>query len=128
MAVKPEQAEVKAAGGVVWRRAGEMIAIAIAHRPRYDDWSLPKGKLEPGESWEEAALREVEEETGVRGELGEYLGETSYSGKVVRWWLMTTADEGGPSNEVDAVRWVAIDEAAAVLSYARDRELVSRLR
>jgi 8-oxo-dGTP diphosphatase len=102
--------------------------VLLIHRERYDDWSLPKGKLEPGESWEEAAVREVEEETGVRGELGEYLGETSYSGKVVRWWRMDTDSDAAPSNEVDAVQWATVDDALEVLSYRRDRELVSRLR
>ena len=91
--VDPDAAEVKAAGGVVWRRAGDTIAIAIAHRPRYDDWSLPKGKLDKGESWEEGALREVWEETGMRCRLGEELEPTNYQDrkgrdKVVRYWLM----------------------------------------
>jgi 8-oxo-dGTP diphosphatase len=106
--------------------------VLLIHRDRYDDWSLPKGKLEPGESFEEAALREVEEETGVRGTLGRYLGETSYAtdhgDKVVRWWSMTTDDEAGISDEVDAVKWVAVDEAVEHLSYAGDRDVVSRLR
>ena len=105
-------------------------ACCSIHRARYDDWSLPKGKLEPGESWEDAAVREVEEETGVRGELGEYLGETSYTGKVVRWWLMATSGEAAPSNEVDAVRWVALDEAprlADVCARPRARQARSRL-
>ena len=63
----PEAAEVKASGGVVWRRDGDgSRQVVVVHRPRYDDWSLPKGKLDPGESWEEAALREVEEEVGLR--------------------------------------------------------------
>jgi 8-oxo-dGTP diphosphatase len=115
---------IRAAGCVVVRDE----RVLLIHRERYDDWSLPKGKLEPGESWEDAAVREVEEETGVRGELGEYLGETSYGDKVVRWWLMTTDADAGPSNEVDAVQWATVDEALALLSYARDRELVSRLR
>lgn len=102
--------------------------VLLVHRDRYDDWSLPKGKLEPGETWEEAALREVEEETGVRAELGTYLGETSYGDKVVRWWLMSTTDDAQPSNEVDAVRWATPEEAAAILSYPGDRGLLSALR
>ena len=94
MTVDPEAAEVKAAGGVVWRRAGDTIAIAVAHRPRYDDWSLPKGKLDEGESWEDGALREVEEETGMRCELGRELDPVTYRDrkgrlKLVRWWEMT---------------------------------------
>ncbi len=102
--------------------------VLLIHRERYDDWSLPKGKLEPGETWEQAALREVEEETGVRAELGAYLGETSYGQKVVRWWAMTTDDDAGPSNEVDAVRWATVDEALEVLTYPGDRDMLSRLR
>ena len=102
--------------------------VLLIHRDRYDDWSLPKGKLEPGETWEAAALREVEEETGVRAELGAYLGETSYGEKVVRWWAMATDDEARPSNEVDEVRWATVDEALELLSYSLDRELVKRLR
>ena len=114
MTVDPEAAEVKAAGGVVWRRAGDTIAIAIAHRPRYDDWSLPKGKLDHGESWEDGALREVEEETGMRCRLGEELEPTNYQDrkgrdKVVRYWLMEPEDDTDfvPNDEVDELRWLA---------------------
>jgi 8-oxo-dGTP diphosphatase len=131
MAVEPEQAEVKAAGGVVWRRAGDAIAIAVAHRPRYDDWSLPKGKLDPGESWEEAALREVHEEIGLRCRLGEELDPVAYNdrkgrAKVVRYWLMEPEDDVAftPNDEVDELRWLAPDEAARELTYPHDRELV----
>ena len=70
MTVDPDAAEVKAAGGVVWRHGEGGVEIVVAHRPRYDDWSLPKGKLDKGESWEQAALREVEEEVGLRCRLG----------------------------------------------------------
>jgi 8-oxo-dGTP diphosphatase len=105
--------------------------VLLIHRERHDDWSLPKGKLEPGETWEQAALREVEEETGVRCELGAYLGETHYDvergSKTVRWWAMNTGDDAGPSNEVDAVAWATLDEARARLTYDRDRALVERV-
>jgi ADP-ribose pyrophosphatase YjhB (NUDIX family) len=131
MAVDPEAAEVKAAGGLVWRRAGDTIAIAIAHRPRYDDWSLPKGKLDAGEGWEEAALREVEEETGMRCRLGDELEPVTYQDrkgrdKVVRYWLMEPEDDTDfvPNDEVDQLRWMAPPEALEILSYPRDRELV----
>jgi 8-oxo-dGTP diphosphatase len=131
MALDPDAAEVKAAGGVVWRRAGDTIAIAVAHRPRYDDWSLPKGKLDTGEDWAEAALREVEEETGMRCRLGEELDPTNYQDrkgrdKVVRYWLMEPEDDTDfvPNEEVDQLRWLAPPEAADVLSYPHDRELV----
>ncbi len=134
MAVDPEAAEVKAAGGVVWRRAGDGIAIAIAHRPRYDDWSLPKGKLDPGERWEDGALREVEEETGLRCRLGEELDPTSYHdrkgrAKVVRYWLMEPEDDIAftPNDEVDELRWLIPSAAAGLLTYPRDRELVAGL-
>jgi 8-oxo-dGTP diphosphatase len=128
-------AEVEAAGGAVWRRAGDGVEVAVVHRPKYDDWSLPKGKLDAGESFEEAAVREVEEETGVRGELGPSLGEVRYRDhkdrdKLVRWWAMEAAGEGDfrPDDEVDELRWVPLDEAPALLTYDFDRDLIERLR
>jgi 8-oxo-dGTP diphosphatase len=131
MALDPEQAEVKAAGGVVWRPAGDTVANAIAHRPRYDDWSLPKGKLDQGESWEDAALREVEEEIGLRCRLGEELEPVAYEdrkgrAKVVRYWLMEPDNDVAftPNDEVDELRWLAPPEAADVLTYPHDAELV----
>jgi len=124
-----EDAEVLAAGGVVVRKG----QIAVVHRPKYDDWTLPKGKLDPGESFEQAALREVEEETGMRCTLGDYLGHRSYHDrhgrpKLVRYWRMSV--EGGefaPNREVDELRWLAPDEAAELLSYELDRDLIGRL-
>ena len=120
---------IKAAGGVV---VGDDGRVVVIHRPRYDDWSLPKGKLEPGETWEQAALREVQEETGLRCELHEELPPEEYldnrgRAKTVRWWRMTPIEDLGftPSEEVDERRWMTPDEAAATLSYQHERRLVS---
>jgi 8-oxo-dGTP diphosphatase len=131
MAVDPEQAEVKAAGGVVWRRGADRIELAVAHRPRYDDWSLPKGKLNRGESWEDAALREVEEEIGLRCRLGEELDPVGYRDrkgreKAVRYWLMEPEADTPfePNDEVDEMRWLTPEDAAEALSYPHDVELV----
>jgi 8-oxo-dGTP pyrophosphatase MutT (NUDIX family) len=125
---------VRAAGGVVLRRgpAGKLETVLV-HRPAYDDWTLPKGKLLEGETEEEAAVREVEEETGLRCELGRELGTTSYRDargrrKTARYWEMTPIEgELAPTNEIDEARWVPLDDAAGMLTYARDRELLKRL-
>jgi 8-oxo-dGTP diphosphatase len=128
--IDPEAAEVKAAGGVVRREGEGGPEIAVAHRPRYDDWSLPKGKLDPGESWEDAALREVEEEIGLRCALGEELSPVAYTdnkgrSKVVRYWLMEPISGGfTPNSEVDEVRWLPPGQAAELLTYSHDRELI----
>jgi 8-oxo-dGTP diphosphatase len=125
---------VKAAGGVIVRPGHHPPAVLLVHRPKYDDWTLPKGKVEPGESDEDCALREVEEETTLRCKLGAELPPTSYvdgSGrpKRVRWWLMEPAGgEPAPANEVDEVRWVRAEEAGRLLTYARDRVLLASLR
>ena len=123
---------MKAAGGVVWRRGEEGVEVAIVHRPRYDDWSLPKGKLDRGESWEDAAAREVEEEIGVRCELGEELspiGYTDHKGraKAVRYWLMEAVGQHTfePNDEVDEVRWLKIRKALGRVSYPRDRDVLN---
>jgi len=132
MTVDPDSAEVKASGGVVYRQGDGGLEILTVHRPRYDDWSLPKGKLDPGESWEAAALREIEEETGLCGELGPELTPTSYRdnkdrAKVVRYWLVEATGDGPgfePDDEVDTLRWVPASEAPDTLTYPRDAELV----
>jgi 8-oxo-dGTP diphosphatase len=126
-------AEVKAAGGVVRRDGPGGVEILVVHRPRYDDWSLPKGKLDPGETFEAAALREVEEETGVRAALREELPPIRYRDakgrdKLVRYWVMDVVDQGRfePNDEVDEIRWLAPGVAGDLLSYLRDAELVRR--
>jgi 8-oxo-dGTP diphosphatase len=130
----PEAAEVKAAGGVVCRRTGDgALEIAVVHRPRYDDWSFPKGKLDAGEGWEDAALREVLEETGMRCRLGRELSPVGYEDrkgrpKAVRYWVMEVQDGGFAANdEVDELRWLSPDAATELLSYPHDVELAREL-
>jgi 8-oxo-dGTP diphosphatase len=108
--------------------------IIVVHRPKYDDWSMPKGKLEPGETWEQGAVREVEEETGLRVRLGEELGDEHYIDnkgrpKTVRWFRMDALEDPGftPNDEVDERRWITPEEAASLLTYQRDRDLLAGL-
>jgi len=123
---------VQAAGGVISRR-GERgdYEVLLIHRPRRRDWTFPKGKLEAGETHETCALREVEEETGLRCVLGRELATTSHRDgqgrlKIVRYWMMDPGEgTAEPRNEVDAVRWVSLEDAANLLTYPRDRELLS---
>ncbi len=124
---------VQAAGGLVLRRQGEHLQIAVVHRPVHQDWSYPKGKLEEGETFEAAALREVHEETGLSCRLIRFLGHTEYIDrkgrpKAVAYWVMA-AESGSfqPNEEVDEVRWLDVTEAALTLSYERDRELLAVL-
>jgi 8-oxo-dGTP diphosphatase len=120
---------VRAAGGLVVRD-GEVLLV---HRPKYDDWSFPKGKCYEGESDEACALREVEEETGLRCELTAELGRTSYRDargrpKIVRYWRMrAVTGEFVPHDEVDEIRWETPDDAARLLSWSRDVPLLERL-
>jgi 8-oxo-dGTP pyrophosphatase MutT (NUDIX family) len=126
---------VRAAGGAVIRaREGGGVEICVVHRPTYDDWSLPKGKLDRGESFEHAALREVHEETGLRCRLRQELDEVLYEDakgrpKRVRYWLMDVAADLGftPNDEVDEVRWLELPAAAALMTYEHDSELVASL-
>jgi 8-oxo-dGTP diphosphatase len=128
------QVVVEAAGGVVLRESDDGPEVLVVHRPKYDDWSLPKGKLDPGETFETAATREVEEETGWRCTLGEELPAVRYTDrhgrpKIVRYWTMTAVSftEFTPNDEVDDVRWLPVAEAATLLSYDADRQLVQRV-
>jgi 8-oxo-dGTP pyrophosphatase MutT (NUDIX family) len=134
---------VRAAGGVVTRPgAGGETEVLIVHRPRYDDWSLPKGKAEPGERDADTALREVEEETGYRCILGPELPTVRYEDrrgrqKQVRFWHMTVSSDTSPgkneeavfvpNDEVDERRWISPTAAATLLSYDADRRLVLSL-
>ena len=126
---------VRAAGGVVTRTnaAGER-ELLLVHRPRYDDWTLPKGKAEPGESDEECALREVEEETSLECELGEEVAISEYEDgagrpKRVRYYAMTPREgaRAVPRNEVDDLRWLTRREALDTLTYDRDVDVVERV-
>ncbi len=130
----PSQTDVvQAAGGLVVRRHSGLLQIVVVHRPVQHDWSFPKGKLEPGETLEIAALREVREETGMTCDLLRFIGHTEYVDrkgrqKTVAYWIM--AATGGffsPNEEVDALRWLDLDPAAGLLSYQRDQELLAVL-
>lgn len=122
---------IRAAGGVVCRIGpSDETEIAIIHRPAYDDWTLPKGKVEPDESPENCALREVREETGFRCELRRPLGCTAYvdrrgRDKVACYWVMEV--RGGrfkPGIEVDRLQWLPVDDAVKRLTYGRDKTLL----
>jgi 8-oxo-dGTP diphosphatase len=121
-----------AAGAVLWRGAFGAVEVAVVHRPRYDDWSWPKGKPHGGEPLPLTAVREVKEETGHTAVLGPRLSETHYpvaaGEKVAHYW----AAEAGPgtfvpSDEVDELRWLAPEQARDLLSYPHDRALVGEL-
>lgn len=139
---------IRAAGGVLWRPAANPtdgdgrdtglepgVEVAVVHRPRYKDWSLPKGKLGPGEPEVEGAVREVLEETGFRVRIGRALGETRYLKavggverlKVVHWWAMR-AETGAfaPNDEIDDLRWLSLDGASAILTRDSDRVVLER--
>jgi len=125
---------IQAAGGVLYRDGYPDIGpeFLVVHRNRYHDWSLPKGKLDRGESFEDAAVREIKEETGFKSKRGDYLGAVTYETnrsrlKLVRYWLMK-AQKGSfqPNSEVDRVEWVGLHGAQALLTYNRDARLVER--
>jgi 8-oxo-dGTP diphosphatase len=125
---------VRAAGGVVVRDGTGAPEVVVVHRPKYDDWTLPKGKAEEWESDEECALREVEEETGLVCELLEELDGASYTDasgrpKVVRYWLMRPVDGAlRPTREIDDACWLTLEQAEARLSYERDLRVLRSAR
>ncbi len=126
---------VRAAGGAVWRWGPSDIEVLLVHRPVYDDWTLPKGKVQPGEDDEDAALREVLEETGFVCELGAELASTRYRDrhgrpKVVRYWAMevyTEVTHFHANDEVDKLAWLGVEKAMERLTYERDREVLDAL-
>lgn len=132
-------ASVAAAGALVWRavggrsRSSHEIEVALVHRPRYDDWSWPKGKLDPGEDWASAAVREVEEETGLRVRLGLPLPTSLYAlqrGEIkqVRYWSAEViGGDGALLNEIDQVVWLSPADAATRLTHPRDRDQLTAL-
>jgi 8-oxo-dGTP diphosphatase len=126
---------IEAAGGVVWRRGSKgALKVLLVHRDRYDDWSFPKGKLDPGETHRHAALREVEEETGLRCKTGDELPEVRYDdrkgrAKRVRYWSMEPVDGSfAPNDEVDAVRWASLDDARDAHTNEHDLAVLEGMR
>lgn len=123
-----------AAGGIVWDKKGAERRVAIVHRPKYDDWSLPKGKPEPGEEIAETAWREIREELGVDVDFGDFAGTTHYllrdgRSKVVLFWHMIK--RGGestfkPNREIDAVEWLSAKEAIKKLTHDVEKELMRK--
>ena len=133
---KSAAAPVLAAGAVLWRPTADSadIEVAVIHRPRYDDWSLPKGKVDPGESEPVTAVREIHEETGFRAVLGRRLGSVCYpveqGTKSVRYWAARAdSDVGGeftPNDEVDKIMWLPVPDAMTRLEYPHDRKVLRR--
>ncbi len=122
---------IRAAGGLVWKDTGGEKLLAVVHRPRHNDWSLPKGKLKRGEEWIRAAVREVEEETACRVEPLDYAGTLSYSidgkPKEVRYWHMKVLEEREfeANDEVDRIIWLPKDYALNLLDYSDERDLAA---
>jgi 8-oxo-(d)GTP phosphatase len=129
--MEPAAADVLAAGAVLWRPGVHGVEIALVHRPKYDDWSFPKGKLDAGETMPFAAVREVAEETGQVARLGPLLGDVRYSvpegGKLVRYWAAEACGgEFTPGAETDELRWMDAADAAGLLSYQHDVDVLER--
>jgi 8-oxo-dGTP diphosphatase len=141
MAKDAPETEVAAAGGLVTRpgagersRNADAVEVVLVHRPKYDDWTFPKGKVEKGETEEQAATREVREETGFECALGEEFATVRYVDgrgrpKRVRYWMMTVVGgvETVPNGEVDDLRWLSPGDATTLLTYEHDQALARRL-
>jgi 8-oxo-dGTP diphosphatase len=129
-----DEPEVRAAGGIPWRQEGDELEVLVIHRPRYGDWTFPKGKLDPGETWEQAAVREVWEETAIVAVLDVEIAGTEYRDrhgcrKQVRYWSMPVAADAGfeANDEVSERRWVPVADAARTLTYDHDRVVLDSL-
>lgn len=124
---------IEAAGGILWRKTASGQELALIHRPRYDDWTLPKGKRESGEQWQETALREVYEETSQKATLKDFVGSIAYLAngvpKIVLFWNMTTVETTRfqPNREVDKIVWLPLEEALKKISYDSERNLLTKL-
>ena len=125
-----DEGVVKAAGGLVWRGGRNGPKLAVVHRPRQDDWRLPKGKLKPGEDFTEAAAREVAEETGCRPRLVEFAGYALYARnrrpKLALFWHMTADGEScfEPNDEIDRVKWLTPESALERIKHPEERRLL----
>ncbi len=126
----PPRGIYESAGGLLWHEQNDLRRLAIVHRPRYNDWTLPKGTLKKGETWQQAALREVYEETACQAQLGKFAGCTCYqvfeTPKLVLFWHMTLAAQGkfSPNDEIDLLEWLTVAQALERLSYADERQLL----
>src|SRR5699024_4765171 len=131
-AAGPRIRVVPAAGAVLYRMDGTSPRVAVVHRPRYDDWSLPKGKVDPGESLPVTAVREIEEETGFTSVLQSRIGTTAYPLKentrkeVTYWAALARGGRFEANSEVDEIRWLSVGDAGDLVSYALDRKILKR--
>jgi len=127
---KKNKSVIQAAGGIIWKKDGDQKKLAIVHRHKYDDWSLPKGKVDPKEDWEKAALREVMEETGYVGKIKKFAGSITYllggRPKVVLFWHMKVKNHKPQkmNGEVDEVRWLTVEEASKLIDYKEEIHLL----
>ena len=125
---------IKGAGVLLWRESMPLsLEVGLVHRPKYDDWSFPKGGVESGENLIQTAFRECLEETGISPLFGPYLGESKYvesgQSKIIQYWMGRAEDESlvfTPNSEVDQLVWMSVKEARHFLSYESDRELLAR--
>ncbi len=127
---KKNKSVIQAAGGIIWKKEGQEKKIAVVYCHKHNDWSLPKGKVDPGESWKEAALREVLEETGCVAKIKRYAGSISYlldeTPKVVLFWHMNikAMNTEKMNGEVDEIRWLTIKDATEILDYRDEIDLI----